>query len=192
MRTILWAPLLCLTGLAACNSQPVPSSDNAASGSSAATSAETRTAQAVDTTFKLQPGEWSVKTDVTQLDMPGAGDPRISGAIGDMMKKRQSIAVSHCLTQAQAATPPNTMFGGRDGAECRRDRLVMAGGRIDSAMTCARGKDEGTMTVAVSGTYSATGYDLASDMKVTNPQMPGGAMTMKARVTGKRIGECKA
>lgn len=170
----------CSTQPVANTTQPATTADGAAPSSAAAPAAAT---------LKLQPGLWSVKTDITKLDMPGAGDPQIANAIGAMMKKRQSVAVTHCLTEAEAANPSTKMFGGRDGAQCRRDTLVMEGGQLKSAITCTRGK-EGSLTVTAAGSYSPTGYVLTSEMNMTNPGMPGGAMTMSARVTGKRIGIC--
>lgn len=188
MRTMgALAVLLAGVTAAGCSTQPVANTTQPAT--TADGTAPAPAAAPAAATLKLQPGLWSVVTDITKLDMPGAGNPQIANAIGAMMKKRQSIAVTHCLTDAEAASPSTKMFGGRDGAQCRRDTLVMAGGQLKSAITCTRG-DEGTMTVAMSGSYTATGYDLVSDMKMTNPKMPGGAMTMKAHVIAKRVGEC--
>jgi len=184
-RTRTVGVVLSILILAGCGTQPASNSGDAAPSS--AEGASTTGSPVAKLSF--QPGRWSVKTDITQLDMPGAGDERVTGAIGAMIKKRQSVAVTHCMTAAEAESPSTKMFGGREGAQCRRDTLVMDNGRLQSAITCTRGS-EGTMTVAATGTYSATAYDLVSDMKMTNPQMPGGAMTMKARVTGQRIGEC--
>jgi Protein of unknown function (DUF3617) len=112
--------------------------------------------------------------------------------MGSAMKKANAAPHSYCVTPEQASKPSAELFAGKGSGDCRYDKFTMCDGRIDAAMTCTRKGTPGTMTMATSGTYSSTAYAVAMDMKVSNPQVPGGAMMMKARTKGTRTGDCKA
>ncbi len=178
-RLFLLAPIV----LAACSTQPTVKAENASVA---------EVADAAREAISLQPGQWSTTVDVTELKFPGVDDPRVADAMGGMMKKAQAEAHSYCVTPEQAAKPSAELFAGKANGDCRYDTFTMAGGRIDAAMTCTGAGTPGSMTMTTSGTYSSTAYDVAMNMKVANPAMPGGAMTMKARTKGARTGDCKA
>jgi hypothetical protein len=174
-------PVLALAG---CNSQPSVSATNA----SVAEVAE-KAKQAI----KLEAGEWSSKTEVLELDMPGMKDPRMAEGMKNAMKQSASQAITYCVTPEEAANPSAKMFGGKDNGECRFDNFVMAGGKMDSKMTCKpKGGGPGSMTMVMSGTYAPTKYDATVSMNIAGgPMAGGGAMTMKAKTTASRIGACK-
>ncbi len=172
-RLYFAAPLL----LVACNSQPTIKAENA---SVAEVAAQARGA------VKIEPGQWSHQTDVVSFDMPGVKDQNMARIMGDAMKKAQSKTISYCITPEEAAKP---RFGETPGADCRYENFTMGSGRIDATMVC-KPKQGGAMRMAMAGTYSPTAYDMTVDMKMDNPQMPGGGMTMKAHTKGARTGAC--
>jgi Protein of unknown function (DUF3617) len=178
------AALAPLVLLAACSSQPSVSATNA----SVAEVAE-KAKQAI----KLEAGEWSSKTEVLELDMPGLKDPRMAEGMKNAMKQSASQAITYCVTPEEAANPSAKMFGGKDNGECRFDNFVMAGGKMDSKMTCKpKNGGDGSMTMVMSGTYAPTKYDATVSMNITGgPMAHGGAMTMKAKTTASRVGACK-
>src|SRR3546814_16763140 len=65
----------------------------------------------------------------------------------------------------------------------------MEGGRMVGTMTCTGGQLPGTMVMKMDGTYSDESYDMTMDMETSG--LPGGmTMTVKARTTGERVGDC--
>ncbi len=176
--------------LAACNQEPTVSADNASIAEvSAATS---RSAQ-------FEPGEWETNVTFASVDLPGM-PPQVAGMMKDQIAKQMTRPELQqqrtCLTAEQAAKPPGEMFGGRDNG-CRFEHFRMGGGKLDAVMVCkdtAGGPGDARMTMK--GNVAPGGYDLASEMIVSSPAMPGvkgdGGMTIRTRVTGKRIGDCTA
>ena len=67
----------------------------------------------------------------------------------------------------------------------------MDGGKMTGTMTCQGGETPGKVVMTMSGNYGPTAYDLAMDMNTS--ELPGGlTMTIKAKTTGRRVGECTA
>lgn len=178
-HAIILAPLM----LMACNSGPEVSARNASVEEVAAK------AQGV---MRMEPGLWTTTTDVQAIEMPGMDDPRIMKGITGQLKESQAKPTTHCVTAEEAARPSAEMFAGKTNGECRYDKFDMGGGRLDAAMTCSPKGQPGAMKMTMNGSYSATAYDLAMNMKVSNPAMPGGGMTMKATTKGARTGACTA
>jgi Protein of unknown function (DUF3617) len=183
MHRLALLAALPLAALAGCNSGTSVSATNA----SVAEVAE-KAKQAI----KLEAGEWSSKTEVLELDMPGMKDPRMAEAMKSAMKQSASQTVTYCVTPEEAANPSAKMFGGKDNGECRFDNFVMAGGKMDSKMTCKPKTGNGSMTMVMNGTYAPTKYDATVSMSISGGPMPGGgAMTMKAKTVATRTGVCK-
>ena len=177
--------------LAACNKADAPAGN--ATGSAAAGTGGVTAAAVAPKPVQLQPGNWAITTEIVSMDMPGAP----AGMKDQMLataKQSGAQKIEHCLTPEEAAKPPADMFAkGQQAAGCSTGRFSTAGGRIDLAMTCSPPQAQGTtVAMTMSGPMTPTSYELAMDQKITNAQMPGGGMTMKARMTGTRTGECKA
>jgi hypothetical protein len=174
---IVLTPLLLL----ACNKNPEVSAHNA--------SVEDVAAKA-KSALKIEPGLWTSSTEILAIDMPGIKDKAMANQIADSMKSRKTTDFTHCVTAAEAEKPSSDMFTGNKNSQCKYDDFQMASGKIDATMTCT--PDGGTMKMAMNGTYSSTAYDMTMSMTTTNPQMPGGGMSMKAHTKGARTGVCKA
>ncbi|TKD52821.1 DUF3617 domain-containing protein [Sphingomonas baiyangensis] len=134
----------------------------------------------------FSPGEWETRVQVTDAQIAG-----MPPAMVDQMRK-QLITVrtsSSCMTPDEATRPNETMFSGTDRGNCRFDRYDMANGRIAAAMTCMAMADQPAMTATMQGRYDATSFDIDNRLEVTN--VAGAeSLTMAARVTGKRLGDC--
>jgi hypothetical protein len=65
---------------------------------------------------------------------------------------------------------------------CKMNRFTMAGGSLDAQMQCQT--DQGPATITMAGNYTAEAYEMTS-------RMEAGPMTMKSRVTARRLGPCK-
>ena len=65
----------------------------------------------------------------------------------------------------------------------------MDNGRMTGTMTCTGGQMPGSIEMKMDGTYGPESYDMMMDMETSG--LPGGmTMTIKARTTGKRVGDC--
>ena len=135
---------------------------------------------------KLQPGQWETKVEISDIDMPGV-PPAMAKTLGETMKGAAATTVTNCITPEEAARPQGKVFGGGNSDQCRYEKFTMGGGRMEGTLVCKDADRGGSMTMTTNGTFTATSFAIDNDMK-----MEGGpqAMTMKARVNGKRLGEC--
>lgn len=142
-------------------------------------------AQAAGAPAKLQPGQWETKVEVAEIEMPGV-PPAVAEQLKNTMKSAAATTVTNCVTPEEAERPQGKLFGGT-GNECRYRDFTMGGGRMKGTLVCNDAARGGSMTMTTAGTFTATSFAIDNDML-----MEGGpqAMTMKARVTGKRLGEC--
>ncbi|WP_310474833.1 DUF3617 domain-containing protein [Sandarakinorhabdus sp.] len=132
-------------------------------------------ASAASAESPVTPGKWQTVTKVESMTMPGVPP--------DMAKRMagKPMSATYCITPAQAAAGPRDVIGKTNGA-CRYRSFAAAAGRITAVMECKAGS-AGTQTIAISGSYSPTAYDIRS-------KMSGGAMQSSSRTMGKRLGPC--
>lgn len=129
----------------------------------------------------VQPGQWQFQGKVVSAVIPGA-PPEVVKMI---TSKPQNHSV--CLTPKDAAANPRALWEKSNG-KCKYAKFVMAGGKIDSVMTCTGQGMPGTSTIVTTGTYTPTSYAIRSTMDMKSQQ---GTMKMVVRGTGKRTGACK-
>lgn len=174
--------VLPLALLAACDSSPDVELANASVGEVA--DAVARADGGGSSTLRMRPGLWETSIAVQELDAPG-----MPPGIADMMREqfaRQTVKA--CLTQADIDRPSEDFFAGKDQPNCRYENFSMKGGRMEGVMRCAGDQGEGRVTLSMNGTYGENEYKMRQEM-VT--EMAGrGAMTMKADVSARRVGEC--
>ena len=139
-------------------------------------------------TTRLEPGQWETKVVISDIDIPGmpAG---AADHVRTTLAKQASTTVKTCVTPAEAERPMGKVFGGGD-RDCRYRRFTMSGGRIDGVLEC--GAQGAQMTMTTSGTISGAAFALKNDMRMDSGAAGAGSMTMKAEVTGRRIGDCPA
>ena len=171
--------IACALPLAACNSEPEISAENA--------SAEDVAKQVRDaggTASFVNPGKWQSTVTIEEMTMPGM-PPEVAA----QMKSVQGRAQTHetCLSAEDAKRPKEDFFNA--GKNCRYDRFEMGNGKIDAVMKCSDGG--ATQTMTMNGTYSGDTY--AMRMSMQSGAGTGGAeqgMGMKMRVEAKRTGQC--
>jgi hypothetical protein len=133
-----------------------------------------------------QPGQWENSVQLVALETGGIPEPMAS-----QMK-------------AEVGKPPKTEAGCRKAEEvkpldlsklpqlqkgCSFPKYVAASGKVDAVMQCDTPMGKATMTMA--GTQTKTSYDLTITQRQTvTGQTKESSMTV--RMTGKRLGECKA
>lgn len=134
--------------------------------------------------LRLQPGQWETTTLIDAINVSGMPADAMKAATGTR------TTTSNCVTPAQAARPDANILSGTKDGNCTYQRFSMANAKIDAAMTCSPPGIPGTMAMTLAGGYSPTAFDMGMDMK---SDMPGNmALTMKATVSGKRVGACSA
>jgi len=183
-KPVLVLPVIALLG--ACNSQPTVKAENASVADVAA---------AAKDAVKLQPGKWQVSLKVISVESSGLPAP-----IANAMKQQQQMgaqAVDICVTPEMAAKPPENMFGAAQN--CKYEKFEMTGGKIDATLVCkgGAGGPPSDLRSTMSGTISATAYDITSESSMNMPAMPGapaggGKVNSKNQIVGKRVGDCDA
>ena len=176
--------LLCPLALAACGgSEPAVKAENASID---------EVAKATQNAVKMQPGQWQTQIKFVSVDVPGMPKAQ-ADMMGQQMAKMSETTAETCVTPEMVNKPPSEMFGGKAGGGCTYDKFELAGGKLDSVMSC-KPQAGGEMKATTSGTIDSTSYELASDTTMSGmPGMPGGGkMTMKTQIIGKRVGDCTA
>lgn len=123
----------------------------------------------------IEPGEWEMTTTIVRMRVP---EPTTDLPVPPPHTARV------CITPEQAAAPGRD-FTGRDG--CTGQNHWGADGRIEISLRCPT--PMGAVQVRIAGQHSATSVEL--DQKVIT-RWEGSALEMDARITGRRIGECRA
>ena len=175
--------LMPLALLAACDSSPTVEAKNA---SVAEVAEKVREAHAGGDGY-LRAGKWLSKATLEELSAPG-----MPAGMADQMKMTiaNKPGSESCMTEADVRKPNTDFFGGKSD-QCRYDHFKMGDGKIDARMTCTAAG--GTQKMAMSGDYGPEQYHMAMITKMEMPQSASvglGAMTMKMKVEGKRIGDC--
>jgi len=134
----------------------------------------------------LEPGQWEQSVNFTELDMPGAPD-----AVKDMLTKNMAASVTSqsCLGPDDVTKPDADFFAGQGNGNCTYREFDRNGSRLKLSMTCEE-PGQGASTIAMEGEFGATEY--AFDVATTVEAQGAQAMSMKGRVTARRIGECPA
>jgi|TARA_R100000049_G_C1932144_1_gene76020 hypothetical protein len=184
MRTIL-AATACLALLGACSdgADTPGSADADRDGEISSEEMAAEAASAADE-ITMRPGQWENTIEFTEFDIPG-----VPANIKGMMAKQMGSAMTtkSCLTQEEAQRPDAGFFGGEKNDNCTYDRFDHSGGNLALRMTCQTG-DGGTAKIAMDGTFADESFTLTMDNRISGTQ--AGDVTMKGKVTGKRIGDC--
>jgi len=133
--------------------------------------------------MKIKPGQWQATNEIVSASAPGMPNYMLKQMVG------QKTTVQNCITPEQAAKPSANFLAVQQNSNCTYQDWSMDGGRMTGTMTCQGGEMPGKMVMTMDGRYGSTSYDMNMDMKTT--ELPGGmSMNIKARTTGKRIGDC--
>jgi hypothetical protein len=174
MRPLLF-PLALAGILAACGSEPGTKTENMTAEEVADELSE----------MKIEPGQWEATNEILSVNAVGVPADALKGMIG------QKTTVSNCITPEQAAKPSANFLAAQKDSNCTYQDWRMDDGEMTGVMTCQGGGMPGKVVMKMAGSYGPTAYDL--DMDMNSSQLPGGlTMTIKAKTTGRRVGECTA
>ncbi len=136
----------------------------------------------------IQPGEWETKVESMEVDAPG-----MPQGVKDMMTDAMGsmkTTIRDCVTPEEAKRPNADMFAGKDKGNCTASDFSMSGGRMRGTISCPAGNGQpGSMTMVMDGQFSPQSYTVNQNMTT---DAGGSKMTIKARVSGRRVGECTA
>ena len=141
---------------------------------------------------RIDPGEWETTheiLDVKFVNPPEGMPPDIAKS---MIGKKTSL--KHCVTPKEAENPGADFLGAQKDSKCKFANFSMEDGAIQGTMTC-EGENRGSMTTSMSGKFTPTSYDTTVEMTTSGMgkgPMQEMSMQMKARGSGKRLGECPA
>lgn len=169
--------------LGACNKAPKVDEKNATPAEVAKKMQETGTDQSL-----VQPGLWQSKVTIEKFEMPGI-PPEMAGRMKSMMAQNQAHDFETCLTPEDVQKPKEDFFAGKNN-QCRYDHFTMGGGKIDALMHC--GKESGSSTMRMAGTYSPDSYQMLMATEVEASDEGQQAVQMQMRVEARRVGECSA
>jgi hypothetical protein len=168
-------PLICAGALAACSSESETSDVNM----TAEEVAEELSA------MKIEPGQWEATNEIISASAPGVPASALKNMVG------QKSTVSNCITPEQAAKPSANFLAAQQNNNCTYQNWEMDDGKMTGTMTCEGGGMPGKVIMKMAGNYGPTAYNLDMDMNTSG--LPGGmTMTIKAKTTGRRVGECTA
>ena len=132
--------------------------------------------------LKMRPGQWEATNEIVSATAPGLPPEALRSMVG------QKTTASSCVTPEQAEKPSANFLAGQKDSDCTYQDFSMSDGRMTGTMNCSIPGMPGKTVMKMDGKYSPVAYDMNMDMDVG---MPGGAkMNVKARTTGRRIGEC--
>tara|TARA_B100000678_G_scaffold245480_1_gene217914 strand:- start:1226 stop:1768 length:543 start_codon:yes stop_codon:yes gene_type:complete len=178
MRTII-AASACLALLAGCSD-----GDADADGDGEITSKEVAAEAASGGEIKMRAGEWENTIEFTEFDIPGVPEGVKEMIAGQMGK---SITATSCLTQDEVDKPDAGFFGGEKNDDCTYDEFDRSGGKLKLRMTC--NTDEGgSAKIAMDGKFEKDSFTMTMANVISGSK--DGDVTMKGKITGKRIGDC--
>lgn len=141
----------------------------------------------------IKAGQWSTTSEIVSVDLEGL--PEESKKMGEAMSKTmvgRKNSFASCVTEEEARKPAAGLFAGGNKGSCTYDSFSMSGLKLNAVMRCKGPDGNGAMTMTMEGDYSDEAYNVNVEMKMSGaPGMMGAGMTMKARNSGKRTGECK-
>jgi Protein of unknown function (DUF3617) len=133
--------------------------------------------------MKIEPGQWEATNEILSASAPGMPQDALKQMVG------QKTTMQNCITPEQAAKPSANFLAAQENSNCTYQDWSMRGGRMTGTMTCEGGEMPGKMVMTMDGKYGSTSYDMKMDMNTTG--LPENmTMTIKARTTGRRVGDC--
>lgn len=136
---------------------------------------------------RFRPGKWEMTVQTVSVDIPGL-EGEMKKQLTDTMLKKVQTSTS-CITRKQAESPPAEVIA-RSQGRCKYENFEMDGGRINGTLMCPAEGMGGAMKMRVTGTFDNESFAIDNDMEATAPTGP--AMRIKAKSSGKRVGDCSA
>jgi len=135
----------------------------------------------------IRPGEWETKIEAVDVDAPGM-PAQVKQMMASAMAGTKST-VRDCVTPEEARRPTADLFTGKGKSGCTSKDFSMSGGRMRGTISCPAANGQGMTTLTMDGQFNPESYNVSQTMQA---EAAGSRMTIKARVVGRRVGECSA
>lgn len=182
--------LLALGGCGAADKAEAPAGGSATSGGTMSAAEVAKEVNKV----QLQPGEWEITHEITDVKIANAPEGMPAGAMQSMIGKK--TVVKECITPQQAENPGAELMAGQKDSNCKYADFQMSGGTVSGSMSCSGGPDgSAKMAMKLAGSYTPTHYDMKVEMRTTGAMGDAAKnmeMMMTSRGSGKRVGACPA
>ena len=165
MRTRILIPLLVLTGCS-----------NATGEEAAAPKREAASA--------LEPGQWEITREVVKIAATDNGKPALDTPVGT------KTTFTHCVAEANVKKPEPALFAGIEGEECTYRNFYMSRGRINASLDCRPPALSGEIMRTIDGDFTADSLEATATAETYFGSF--GDVSISAKMTGHRIGECPA
>jgi len=190
MRFTILAAGALLLPLAACNKGPSTEQSARETGEirldNASMEEVAKQSAAADTKTAAQPGQWENSFQLVALEPGGIPEPyasKMKEEVGKPAKTETSCRKAEDIKPIDLSKLSPMQRG------CTFPKYYVTGGKVDAVMECDTPAGKSRMTIT--GTQAKTSYDLTMTQRQTAPgQTKESSMTV--RMTGKRLGECKA
>lgn len=137
---------------------------------------------------ELEAGEWTMTTQMTDVEIPGMPDEMVEQMRAQM--DDQTETSTRCITEEEAANPGANLFAPEDASEdCQFTDSTVEGGVINVQGSCEAPNGQGTATMSIEGSYTATTMQADLSVNVEGGPM---AMNMSGTMSAERTGECSA
>lgn len=130
--------------------------------------------------IELQPGQWEMTTQITNLSMT-------QGQQSMTKTDAKPITVSNCITREQIKQPQPSLFSDSKGS-CSYDNFYMTNGRLNAAMKCTLPDGTSNINSTIDGSFTAD--TMTAEVRTVSSTAGAGNFQMSAKLTGKRVGEC--
>lgn len=157
-----------------------------ADGDGKVSNAEAKAEMADGGAMVMQPGEWETKVTFASIDGKGL-PPQAAEAM--KAKMAEGTTSKSCLTKEQVEKPDSDFFGAPPEANCTFEDLNRSSTAMKVSMTCKPG-GEMVIKSKMDGKFGATSYTMTIEQTTEGAAM--GAINMKGKIEGKRIGDCPA
>ncbi|MEN2710256.1 DUF3617 domain-containing protein [Sphingomonas sp. NPDC092331] len=179
-----------LLPLAACNQGPSTEESARRTGDirleNASVEEVAKQAAAAETKAPGKPGQWETSMQLVALE-PGAMPEAIAAKMQEDVGKPPRT--ERGCRKTDELKPLDISRLGAMAPGCRFSKYRFVGGKLDAAMECDT--PMGKAQASFSGTQTPTAFDLTMTQRQT-PTGQAKATSMTLRLTGKRLGECKA
>ncbi|MDG2534698.1 DUF3617 domain-containing protein [Sphingomonas sp. HITSZ_GF] len=179
-----------LLPLAACNQGPSTEQSARQTGEirleNASMEEVAKQSAAADAKTAAQPGQWENSFQLVALETGGVPEPIASQMKAELGKPPKTET---SCRKAEDVKPIDVSKLSPMQRGCTFPKYKVVGGKIDAVMECDTPMGKSHMTIT--GSQTKTSYDLTMSQSQTVPGQTK-QTSMTVRITGKRLGECKA
>lgn len=147
-------------------------------------------AEAMSALPEPEPGEYSIKGELVEIDIPGASEEEI-GMMRGLFSAGLATTQSFCMTQEMASKGYQEWITESQNVPqgCEFSEYKTSGDGFDATMACSD-TDGASGTIKLTGAVTSTSNDMRMEMDMANPMQPDSSMRMVVETKSQRTGDC--